>query len=61
VSVLKLLQYFKSDVILGMTSETIRLDNSISQEALLEIIDEKNKDDDTDGILVQLPVPAHMR
>jgi methylenetetrahydrofolate dehydrogenase (NADP+)/methenyltetrahydrofolate cyclohydrolase len=33
---------------------------STSQEALFELIDELNANDDVDGILVQLPLPEHI-
>lgn len=45
----------------GITSETINLEDSISQEQLIKLIEEKNSDERVDGILVQLPVPAHIR
>ncbi len=36
------------------------LDESISQEALLALIEELNRDERVDGILVQLPLPMHI-
>lgn len=45
----------------GITSETINLDATVSQEQLLDLIKEKNLDPSIDGLLVQLPVPAHIR
>lgn len=45
----------------GITSETIKLDDTISQDHLIQLIKEKNCDDSIDGVLVQLPVPAHIR
>ena len=44
----------------GMRSIEKRLDASTSQEELLAIIDQMNRDDDIDGILVQLPLPPQM-
>lgn len=44
----------------GISSETKRLPTSITELELLHIIDELNSDDHVDGILVQLPVPAHI-
>lgn len=41
----------------GMTSYEIKFDADISEEELLEKIDELNADDKVDGILVQLPLP----
>ena len=41
----------------GFTSTLIRLDASISQEALLDEIHLLNRQEDVDGILVQLPLP----
>ncbi|MCR5349987.1 MAG: bifunctional methylenetetrahydrofolate dehydrogenase/methenyltetrahydrofolate cyclohydrolase FolD [Acholeplasmatales bacterium] len=50
----------KSCVEIGMINETIRLDENITQDELLKKIDELNKDDSVDGILVQLPLPKHI-
>ena len=36
------------------------LPGSTSQEELLSIIDKLNADEGVDGILVQLPLPAHL-
>lgn len=44
----------------GMKNTTLRYDESISEEELLAKIDELNKDDEVDGILVQLPLPKHI-
>lgn len=44
----------------GMKSTVILKDNSITEEELLGMIDELNKDKDVHGILVQLPVPKHI-
>jgi len=44
----------------GMLSDIIRLDNTVSQEELIDVIQKLNQDDSVDGILVQLPLPAHI-
>ena len=45
---------------LGIFSETILLPAEISQQALEDEIDRLNRDSRFDGILVQLPLPAHL-
>ena len=57
-SYLKMLERTCTNV--GFCYELCRLPDTISEEALLSLIDEKNKDDDTNGILVQMPLPAHI-
>lgn len=44
----------------GFKSTTITLPAETSEEELLKIIDGLNKDEEVDGILVQLPVPRHI-
>lgn len=44
----------------GFKSVTHRLDDSISQEDLLALVNELNADDTIHGILVQLPLPDHI-
>ncbi len=44
----------------GMRSETVRLPEDTSQEALEAEIERLNRDDGIDGILVQLPLPRHL-
>lgn len=44
----------------GMLSDIIRMDKSISEEELINVIEELNHDDTVDGILVQLPLPSHI-
>lgn len=44
----------------GMVSRTHRLPVSTSEAELLALVDALNADDAVDGILVQLPLPAHM-
>ena len=45
---------------IGIKSSIIRLDESISEDELLNKIDEINNDKDIDGLLVQLPLPKHI-
>lgn len=45
---------------IGFKSVDIDLSADISQEALLKTIEDLNNDSSIDGILVQLPLPAHM-
>jgi methylenetetrahydrofolate dehydrogenase (NADP+) / methenyltetrahydrofolate cyclohydrolase len=42
----------------GIEARTIRLPAGTTQAALLAVIDDLNRDDSVDGILVQLPLPA---
>ncbi len=44
----------------GIASEVINLSESTSEEELLTIINENNKDTSVNGILVQLPLPKHI-
>jgi methylenetetrahydrofolate dehydrogenase (NADP+)/methenyltetrahydrofolate cyclohydrolase len=44
----------------GITSLEYLLDKEESEEKLLELIDFLNKDDNVDGILVQMPVPKQI-
>jgi methylenetetrahydrofolate dehydrogenase (NADP+)/methenyltetrahydrofolate cyclohydrolase len=44
----------------GFISTLIRLEESVTQQQLLESIHQLNQDPDIDGILVQLPLPAHL-
>ena len=44
----------------GFYSENIELDENISEEELLQEINKLNKNDRINGILVQLPLPAHI-
>jgi methylenetetrahydrofolate dehydrogenase (NADP+)/methenyltetrahydrofolate cyclohydrolase len=45
---------------IGATSVEHRLPETTSQDGLLALIEELNRDDDIDGILVQLPLPPHI-
>lgn len=44
----------------GIYSRTIKLDENVTEKDLIEEIEKLNKDDKIDGILVQLPLPAHI-
>lgn len=44
----------------GITSSTHILAANISQAQLLDKISELNRNDDIDGVLLQLPLPAHL-
>jgi len=46
---------------LGMNGETLRLPTSTSEQELLDLIARLNADPLVHGILVQLPLPAHIR
>lgn len=50
----------KSCAEVGFKSTLIRFEESISENKLLDKIEELNNDPDVDGILVQLPLPAHI-
>jgi len=45
----------------GINSKAFDLPASTSQQELLDLIDQLNKDDEVDGILVQLPLPAGLK
>ena len=45
---------------IGIRNTTVQLPESTTQEELLARIDKLNRDEDVDGILVQLPLPAHI-
>jgi len=44
----------------GITSDDRKLPEQVTEAELVALIDELNADDDVDGILVQLPLPAHL-
>ncbi|MBC1742215.1 bifunctional methylenetetrahydrofolate dehydrogenase/methenyltetrahydrofolate cyclohydrolase FolD [Listeria welshimeri] len=44
----------------GMKSVLIELPETVSEEKLLEVVEELNTDDTIHGILVQLPLPKHI-
>lgn len=45
---------------LGLNSEIYRLESSVSEQELLELIAKINSDNSFHGILVQLPLPKHI-
>lgn len=44
----------------GINGITLRLDENILEEELLKVVDDLNKDDSVDGMIVQLPLPKHI-
>ena len=50
----------KACEMVGITSTAYDLPETTSEAALLELVDELNEDPSIDGILVQLPLPAHI-
>ncbi|GJM14242.1 MAG: bifunctional protein FolD [Pseudohongiella sp.] len=44
----------------GFESTTVRLEDTISEQELLDKVDELNKNDEIDGFIVQLPLPKHI-
>jgi len=51
----------KASLELGLRGETLRLPAATTEDELLALIGRLNADDGVDGILVQLPLPAHIR
>ncbi len=45
---------------IGFKSTLMRVEDTITENRLLQIIDDLNNDVDVDGILVQLPLPKHI-
>ncbi|KAE9538327.1 bifunctional methylenetetrahydrofolate dehydrogenase/methenyltetrahydrofolate cyclohydrolase FolD [Ursidibacter maritimus] len=50
----------KSCAEIGIQSQSYDLPQETTEKALLDLIDELNKDESVDGILVQLPLPKHI-
>ncbi len=44
----------------GINSKTIELPENTTEEELLKVVDDLNKDKEINGILVQLPLPKHI-
>jgi methylenetetrahydrofolate dehydrogenase (NADP+) / methenyltetrahydrofolate cyclohydrolase len=44
----------------GISSDDRKLPEQVTEDELVALIEELNADDDVDGILVQLPLPAHL-
>ena len=50
----------KAALEVGIKSTIVNFDETISEQELLDKIEELNKNEDVTGILVQLPLPAHI-
>lgn len=50
----------KACAYIGIDSKSFELEETITQETLMQLIDELNQDDTVHGILVQLPLPKHL-
>ena len=50
----------KACEVCGFKSTLIRYEDDVTEETLLQKIDELNKDEDVDGFIVQLPLPRHI-
>jgi methylenetetrahydrofolate dehydrogenase (NADP+)/methenyltetrahydrofolate cyclohydrolase len=50
----------KACELVGIKSTLLTFDSDISENKLLEIVDQLNDDDDIDGYIVQLPLPRHI-
>ena len=50
----------KACAYIGIESKAYELEESISQEELLTLVEELNQDNSVNGILVQLPLPKHI-
>lgn len=50
----------KAAIDAGILARDYRLAEDTSEEELLELIDQLNRDDSVDGVLVQLPLPAQI-
>src|SRR6476469_2490051 len=44
----------------GIDARDVRLPVDTSEEHVLELVDQLNRDEEVDGILVQLPLPSHV-
>ena len=44
----------------GFKSTLIRFEDSVTEEELLQCVDQLNRDADVDGFIVQLPLPRHI-
>ena len=50
----------KASIKAGFDSRLVRFDETVSEEKLLEVIDEMNNDPKIHGFIVQLPLPKHI-
>lgn len=44
----------------GFRSTLIRRENDVTESEMMELINNLNNDDDVDGFIIQLPLPAHI-
>ncbi|ATO50957.1 bifunctional methylenetetrahydrofolate dehydrogenase/methenyltetrahydrofolate cyclohydrolase FolD [Brevibacillus laterosporus] len=44
----------------GITSKSFRLESTVTQQEVVDLVEELNQDPNIHGILVQLPLPKHM-
>jgi methylenetetrahydrofolate dehydrogenase (NADP+) / methenyltetrahydrofolate cyclohydrolase len=49
----------KAAASIGMSFELLNFPENASEETVLRAIDDSNKDSNVDGVIVQLPLPAH--
>ena len=49
---------FAQDI--GVLTNLIHLDEKVSEEEIIKVIEEENNNDKTNGLFVQLPVPKHI-
>ena len=50
----------KACAYIGIESKAFELEETITEEELISLIQKLNEDDSVNGILVQLPLPAHI-
>ena len=50
----------KACELVGVKSTLIRFEDTVTQEELLDKVEELNNDEDIDGFIVQLPLPDHI-
>ncbi len=50
----------KACELVGIKSSLIRFEDTVSQDELLDKVEELNRDNDIDGFIVQLPLPDHI-
>lgn len=46
---------------IGMENDLIQLDDTITQQELLDVVQKLNHDHTVDGILIQMPLPKHIQ
>ena len=51
----------KACAFIGIESLSYELDETVTEEELLSLVQKLNEDEKVNGILVQLPLPAHIR